>query len=76
MCLREFDRRMQIEITRVKDHLEEVISKFQPIFGEETGEFIDFTKQGNGNTARLVSLRILDVKAPKLGETHPSSVHA
>ena len=46
-----------------------------PIFGEETGELIDFTKL-NGQTARLHSMNITNVKQPLLGQTHPSKVEA
>jgi hypothetical protein len=52
MCIREFDRQMQIEITRVKVEIETQILQVQPIFGEETGEFVDFTKY-NEKSARL-----------------------
>ena len=38
----------------------------KPIFGEETGEFIDFTSW-SPNCVRLASLSITDVKPPKLG---------
>jgi len=50
--LREFDRKMQIEIARVREALETEISIVQPLFGEETGEFVDFTKWSS-NCARL-----------------------
>ena len=52
MCIREFDRLMQIEITRVKSQLESQIALSSPIFGEETGEFVDITKH-NECTAKL-----------------------
>lgn len=71
MCIREFDRQMQIEITRVKTEIETQIIQVQPIFGEETGEFVDFTKY-NDKTARLYSLSIIDVKQPLFGSTYPS----
>ena len=43
---------MQIEITRVKSEIESQIVQIQPIFGEETGEFVDFTKYSE-KSARL-----------------------
>jgi hypothetical protein len=46
---------MQEEIARVRDHLEEQIAVAQPLFGEETGEFVDFTRWSK-QCARLVSL--------------------
>lgn len=73
--LREFDRKMQIEIARVRETLETEISIVQPLFGEETGEFVDFTK-GSSNCARLQKFQIVEVKPPRLGDTHPSAVHA
>lgn len=72
--VREFDKRLQQEVYRVKDHLELELSLLQPLFGEETGEFIDFTKWQTSNCARLKSLKIFDVKAPHLGKQHPASV--
>ena len=64
---------MQIEIARVRDQIESQIEQVQPIFGEETGEFVDFTKYTQKN-ARLESLSIVNVKQPLFGSTYPSEV--
>lgn len=55
LCLKQFDSIMQDEIARVRDQLEEQIAVAQPLFGEETGEFVDFTRWSK-QCARLVSL--------------------
>jgi hypothetical protein len=44
-----------------------------PLFGEETGEFIDFAGWSK-NAARLNKVNIIEVKAPKLGYSHPSEI--
>lgn len=43
---------MYIENLRVKNQIEAQIALAKPIFGEETGEFVDFTKY-NEKSARL-----------------------
>jgi len=44
---------MQIEIARVRNAIEKEVTQLQPLFGEETGEFVDFTKWTT-NCARLL----------------------
>jgi hypothetical protein len=46
-----------------------------PLFGEETGEFIDFAGW-SADCARILKVDIINVKPPKLGQIQPSEVIA
>jgi hypothetical protein len=45
------------------------------LFGEETGEFIDFAGWAT-HSGKVSRVSILDVKAPKIGHITPSEVIA
>ena len=57
LCLREFDRIIEAETKEVRRNLEREIARVQPFFGEETGEFLDFTK-GSNQCTRLEGFSI------------------
>jgi len=62
---------LQTETESVRRALETAIAEARPLFGEETGEFIDFT----GACTRLRGFQITEVKPPRVGQSHPSAVH-
>lgn len=45
------------------------------MFGEETGEFIDFTRWTH-NSCKIKTISIVSVKAPRIGQMYPSEVIA
>eukprot|EP00347_Sterkiella_histriomuscorum_P016262 403353867 len=73
--LRQFDNRMEEQTHHVAKLIEDQIVKCKPLFGEETGDFIDLTGWAT-QSARIEKISILDVKAPKIGHTNPSEVIA
>lgn len=70
MYLREFDSLMLEETQNIREHLEDQIVKTHPVFGEETGEFIDFAGWAS-QSARVIKVDILNVKPPKIGHLNP-----
>lgn len=76
MALRLFDTHLQQYNSTEREHLETVVSTMNPLFGEETGEFIDFTNWNLSSVARLTKVDIIEVKPPKLGHINPSMVTA
>jgi hypothetical protein len=49
--------------------------KVHPLFGEETGEFIDFAGWAS-QSARILKVEIQNVKQPKIGQVNPSQIVA
>lgn len=75
LLLREFDSIIDKETVAIRELIEDQIIKCHPLFGEETGDFIDFTGWAV-NSAQILKINILEVKPPKIGHLNPSEVIA
>ena len=49
--------------------------RMHPLFGEETGEFIDFAGWAT-HCSKVTKVNIIDVKAPRIGHLNPSQILA
>ncbi|CDW79687.1 dead helicases superfamily protein [Stylonychia lemnae] len=73
--LRYFDQEIDDETISIRGIIESQLKQLRPLFGEETGDFIDFIGQGD-KSAKILKISIIEVKAPKIGYLAPSEVTA